>query len=453
MRDQAHDPLTEIAGATAAGGSSERLAALVDGYARRVYPAVLEQHAGASVSSPLGVWLLLAACVSGAGVDHRAALEEVLGCSADDAGELLAVFLAAPPPALKAAIAVWVSVADSTEELAGWVRGLPGAVESGFMPTQGDADAWAEKNTLGLIESFPLRIDAATRIVLASALATKVSWQVPFEVVPASEHLGEQSPWRAGVERLLWDREPAGLASIADTRSAGLVAVHQAVAEEDLTVISVSADPDVPRAAVLDAAHEVAAFAREGSPAAACSLFDLPLGSGHSWQITERETRTYLAGERVEQIAGVSLPSWHMKSRLDLQASELFGAAPALEVMRELIGPRPDDITDAAQVSVASFTRDGFEAAAITEFMVACAFRAPPQETGTERVAILRFDHPYAAVAISGRPTHPQSLAHPVAPFTGLPLFSAWVEEPREVEQTPPPGPTAPRGRRTSRPG
>jgi hypothetical protein len=427
----------EIEATLAAERVSERVAALVDGYARRVYPAVLEQHHGASVSSPLGVWLLLAACVSAARGVYRGALEAVLGCSADEASELLAAFMAAPPSALKAAIAVWVRAIDATEDLAGWVRGLPPAVESGFMPTQQDANAWAEKNTLGLIKSFPLSVDAFTRVVLASALATKVSWPVRFDVVAADEHLGEQSPWLGKVKRLLWDSLPARSAMIADTRAAGLVAVHHAVAKEDLTVISVSADPEVSRQAVLDAAHELVAFARQGSPAPASSLFELPLGTGHSWQITEHETATHIAGERVERFTGVSLPAWSASSRLDLKSSDLFGAAPALEVLRELIGPQPDDETEAVQAAVASFTRQGFEAAAITAFMVrTSALRVPP-EAGIERTAILRFDHPYAAVAIAGRPTPPQPAGPtgPRAAFTGLPLFSAWVQEPQEVDE------------------
>jgi hypothetical protein len=420
----------EIEGTRGGDELSQRMATVLDGYARRVYPAVLEQHGGGSVSSPLGVWLLLAACVSAADGEHRTALEEALGCPADQASELLAAFMSAPPPALKAAIAVWVRAVDATDALAAWVRGLPRAVESGFMPTQQEANAWAERNTLGLIETFPLEIDGATRIVLASALATKVSWLVPFDVVPASEHLREGSPWRGTVERLLWDRYTAGVAMIAETRAAGFVAVHQAMAKEDLTVISVSADPDVSRAAVLDAAHEIAASARQGSPPPACSLFDLPLGSGHSWEITEHETRTYTAGEHVERIAGASLPAWRAKSDLDLEASALFGTAPALEVMRELIGPRPDDETQAVQAAVASFTRYGFEAAAVTAFGVrTSAARLEPQETGIERTATLRFDHPYAAVAIAGEPArrvpNPQR-----SPFTGLALFSAWIQQP-----------------------
>jgi hypothetical protein len=409
---------------------------LVDRYARRVYPAVLEQHGGASVSSPLGVWLLLAACVSAAEGEDRAALEYALGCSAREANELLGMFMAAPPPALKAAIAVWVKAGDATEELAAWVRGLPSGVESGFMPTRQEADAWADRNTLGLIKSFPLEIDEWTRIVLASALATKVSWPVPFDVVPAADHLAQSSPWRGQVQRVLWD-PLTGQAMIAMTRAAGLVAVHQAVAKQDLTVISVSAHPELPREAVLDAAHEVAAFARGGSPLVACSLFDLAVGTGHSWTIEEHEARTYHAGQQVERILGASLPAWHTNSRLDLKASPLFGTSPALNVMREMIGPRPDDQADAAQVAVASFTRYGFKAAAVTAFGTAIAALAEPQEKGVERTAILRFDHPYAAVAIVGKPAAPrrewQIGQERRSTFTGLPLFTAWVQEPQEA--------------------
>jgi Serpin (serine protease inhibitor) len=422
------------------GGPAERVAALVDRYARRVYPAVLQQHVGASVSSALGVWLLLAACAGAASGEHRTALEEALGCRADEASEVLAAFMASPPPALKAALAVWVAVAEATHELDEWVRGLPPAVESGFMPTKRDADAWAERNTLGLIKAFPLEIDECTRLVLASALATKVSWPIPFDVVPADEHLGEASPWRSMVKRLLWDSRPGRRAMIVDTQAAGPVAVHHAVAAEDLTVISASGDPGVSREAMLDAAHEVAAYARVDSPIPACSLFDLPLGVGHSWQIAEREIPTDQAGRRVERIAGASMPAWRAESRVDLQASALFGSAPALETMRQLIGPRPDDLPEAVQAAVASFTRYGFEAAAVTTFGLRTSARREPEQTGTERTAILRFDHPYAAIAIAGRPTPlrmPGQMAEQRTAFTGLPLFTAWVHEPQEADEGP----------------
>jgi hypothetical protein len=419
-----------------------RLGRLVDAYARRVYPAVLEQHPGASVASPLGVWLLLAACASAARGSELAALEEGLGCSAVEAGALVAEFLQAPPTALRVAIALWVAAPDATSAVTGWARGLPDGVESGGMPSQEEADAWARRETLGLIDAFPLEIDETTRIVLASALATKVSWDSPFDVVPAAEGLGPASPWGAAVERLLWDAQPAGHAMIAQTRSAGLVAVHCAVAREGLTVISVSGDPGVERSALLDAAHEVGDALPAGSSDVACSLWDLPLGRGHSWEITERDVEVYVPEPRPERIAGVALPAWSVQAKLDLTRSPAFATDAALETLRQLVGLRPDDQCDAVQTAVASFTRYGFEAAAVTALGVRTAALRRPSGRVTERRAVLRFDHPYAALAIAGRVTatgaRGLTLATEGATFPGLPLFSAWVAEPVEPEDRPP---------------
>ena len=415
-----------------------RVGELVDGYARRVHPAFLERHGRGSVCSPLGVWLLLAACASGAQGDDRGALELALGCSVEETGELLAMVMAAPPPALKAAIAVWVRAADASASVAGWVRGLPESVQSGLMPSQAQADAWVDEHTGGLIRRFPLGIDALTRIVLASAVATRVSWERPFEVVPAAEHLSAESPWRERVQQLLWDPQPFQRAMLTTTQAAGVVAVHCAVAREDLTVVSVSAEHDVEGAAVLEAALEVAACARRRRTPLACSLFDLPVGSGHSWQISEREIPTRIAGQRVQRITGVTLPAWQIESVLDLTTSPAFGTAPALDLLRRLIGPRPDDQTDAVQTAVASFTRYGFEAAAVTAFAVGASLQRPPGELGIERSATLRFDHPYAAIAVAGRAPF---IAHAESTFTGLPLFSAWIKDPKEIDEDPAPGP------------
>jgi hypothetical protein len=141
----------------------------------------------------------------------------------------------------------------------------------------------------------------------------------------------------------------------------------------------------------------------------------------------------------VQRITGVSLPSWKINSDLNLATSSAFATAPALKVLRRLIGPRPDDQTRAAQTAVASFTRYGFAAAAITAIAHVTARRRPPRERGIERVATLRFDHPYAAIAIAGRAP---AATHPESTFTGLPLFSAWIDDPADVDDEPA---TAPR--------
>ncbi|HEX3977108.1 MAG TPA: hypothetical protein VHW96_12650 [Solirubrobacteraceae bacterium] len=425
------------------GGLVGRLPGLVAGYAGRVSGAVLEQHEGGSVSSALGVWLLLAACAPVAQGRDRAALEEALGCSAEDAAGLLAAFMTAAPPALKVALAVWARISDATAQASAWARGLPDGVQSGFMPSQAEADAWAERETLGLIRKFPLDIDDMTRIVLASALATKVSWEVPFEVVPSAEHCGSASPWRAAVSRLLWDGHAEARAMIARTEAAGVVAVHCAVAREDLTVVSVSGAPEVDRASVVAGAYEVAATVCGDWGRSACSLYDLPLGAGHSWDVSEREVPVFVAEPRLERIGGVALPAWRVEGELNLMRSSAFGTGPALETLRQLIGPRPDDQCQARQAALASFTRYGFEAAAVTALGVRASAARLPVQRSVERTAVLRFDHPYAAVAVTGRPPGmrqgPSAGPSPTdSPFPGLPLFTAWVHEPIEPEDHPP---------------
>jgi hypothetical protein len=324
------------------------------------------------------------------------------------------------------ALAAWVAKADATPAFREWAGALPKELESGAMPTQQEADAWADRSTGGLIKRYPGAIDASTRIVLASALATKVSWMVPFQVVPAEDHLAPDSPWRSAVSELLWDEGVIWGGMIARTQAAGLVAVHRAAArdDEDVAVISVCAAPEVDRASVVAAAYEVAAVSgasSDGWDALACSLFELPLGAGHSWNISEREVRTAIKQPPRERIAGAALPAWHIESELELGSAPVFAAGPACEALRGLIGPRPTDSCVAVQVAVASFNRYGFKAAAVTGFGVAAAAMGSASEKSLERTAVLRFDHPYAAVAVAPS-------------FSGLPLFTAWVARPVEPE-------------------
>jgi hypothetical protein len=57
-----------------------------------------------------------------------------------------------------------------------------------------------------------------------------------------------------------------------------------------------------------------------------------------------------------------------------------------------------------------------------------------PDEIGIEPTARLRFDHPFAAIAVSGRPSLRGSTW-----FRGLPLFEAWVDSPTEARADRPP--------------
>lgn len=417
------------------------LAVLIDAYCRRVCPAVLEQHEADSISSPLGVWLLLAACASAAADKDREELEDALGCSSTTATELLISFLADPPPPLHSGLALWVRDNEVTPALTRWNATLPTQVERGDIPSQVAADAWADHQTSGLIRRFPVQITDLTRLLLTSVLATRVSWQEPFEVVAAQDHLRSSSPWRDQVKEVLLDSRPSRFppTMLAMTEAAGVVAVHFALANEELAVLSVAADPEIDRHLVFEAAYEIARLCREdGLDSVYCSLFDLPLGSGHSWEITEREVLARVAGDRSEKIVGAMLAAWHAKSTLKLQASEAFGVRPALSALFGLIGPDPrGDGVEAFQSAVASYTPTGFEAAAISAFDVMGSVTRP-RERGLSRTARLYFDHPYAAVALAGSTSDFTRARAGHTELFCLPLFSAWVSTPHEPDSIEP---------------
>ena len=422
--------------ATKAAMAEADIVSLIDAYARRICPAVLEQLAGDSVCSPLGIWLLLAACASEPSGVERVALEEALGCSASQAADLLAGFLDEPPAALRSAMALWVRSADRSTRLVEWSATLPAAIERGPVPSQGDADSWVDRRTEGIITRFPLAVSPDTRLVLASALATKVSWENDFGVEAARDHLRQSSPWRGQVSEVLVDHMLSPLTMLASTEAAGVVAVHFAQATEDVGVLSVAAAPTAERQQVFEAAYELARRCRNDTMhLARVSLFDLPVGDGDSWQITEEAVPAYEEGSRQAGIEYVVLPAWRSESELDLKASARFGARPALAALFGLLGPSPEgDETVATQSVVASFSPKGFEAAAASPFGVELgdSGTGPPTHQGLERRARLYFDHPYAAIALAGTSSDFWRARAGHTDWFCLPLFSAWIETPSE---------------------
>jgi hypothetical protein len=268
-------------------------------------------------------------------------------------------------------------------------------------------------------------------------LATKVTWLQAFEIEPSASNLRASSPWSGRVRNVLLDYHPVIPSMLARTEAAGVVAVHFAVANDGLAVLSVAADPDLERDVVLNAAYEIARRCRDDTlDEARCSLFDLPRGEGHSWEISELEVRTEQAGERSEDIESAALVSWSVEGELDLQRSDLFGVEPALGALLALIGPSPaGDVQDAVQSAVASYTPTGFEAAAISSIAITAAgIRRTAPEKGLHRSARLFFDHPYAAVALAGSQSDFTRARAGHTEMFGLPLFTAWVAHPAEAK-------------------
>ncbi len=395
-------------------------------YGRELHAVAGDGH---HVVSPLGAWMVLALTGALAEADPAARhqLDTALGCDPVDAAAFASTLLSRPHPLVATGAGLWVRDHIDTARVRQWRAALPEQVDTGDVPSQEKLDRWAVDRTLGLIERFPLTVTPEVECVLASVLATKVSWEVPFEVVDAAE-LGP-SRWNRTVARVLrTPNDPRHQQFLADTDGAGPVAVHLAQARGGLLVASVlAADATVPPGRVLaEAERIVIAEARQKGQVERLSLFDLPLGPGPVWDIDEEPAGRagHLAlDERFTSI----MPAWSAKTDLDLtRPAELGFGAAAATIARALELANP--VYEARQSTVAKYSAVGFEAAAVTGLAVLrSALLAPP---ATARRATVRFRHPYAVVAVSyNDPRQPSPDV-----WHGLPVFSAWVAEAEDAE-------------------
>ena len=375
-------------------------------------------HAGIGwahhVASPLGAWLLLA--LASPAVDDaalRAEITEALGLSPDEAVAAARRLLGQPHPAVRLAAAAWHRARSDAQldQVTAWLGTLGDAVESGPVPTKLEADQWTDEHTSGLMKRFPLEIDPEIALLLATAVATVIDWQTEFTICRADELSLPTTPGLAAVTHWLHSPHNAAYERIIDT-SAGPVAVHaMASSHSDMLVVSVIGDLDLPPDTVMDHAHRVAvSLAREEPVAGERSLFDLPLGAGHSWVLAER---TAAASQATEQFDTV-LPAWSAESTHPLLRLGTPGFRAATETLQAMVD---GDGMDAVQAALARYTRTGFEAAAVTAMGVRATALIRPS-LRTIRTARVEFGHPYAVVAVATRGP---------GPWTGVPLFSAWI--------------------------
>ncbi len=386
--------------------------------------------------SPLGAWMVVALCAAVSGDEQaRGELAEVLGADPVSAAVFAAGLLADPHPLVAAGAGVWVRPARETARIKQWRAGLPAVVDTGDIPAQEEIDRWAAERTLGLIERFPIELTSDVVCLLASALASRVSWEVPFDVVDAAA-LGP-NPWSARLRRVL--RPPRGdprhRQYLAGTARAGTVGVHLTGARGGLLVGSViAADQSIPAGDVLAVAEEiVTAEARQAGSVARLSLFDLPLGDGPVWSIREEQADTTAPDDREEQVICV-LPAWSAQTDLDLRGDQALGFAAAARGLAEAL-ELGDWRYDARQAAMARYSAVGFEATAVTGLAVAMS--AKVSRPGRRRVATVRFAHPFAVVAAAFDDRQARHASPVPGAWHGLPVFSAWVSEPADADPPP----------------
>lgn len=354
---------------------------------------------------------MLALVAPSADGDVRRELEDVLGCPADEAFAAARELLADPHAELVLGSAVWHDPGVATERLIELIRRLSPPADAGPIPSQAQADAWARERTLGLIEKFPIEVESGASLVLllATAIAARVSWAVPFAF--ADEHeLSLPADDAFARKPMLRDYGGADWRGFVDT-DIGVVAALSARSQHGLLVTSVIGDPTADPAAMLDAAQRLAVTVACGDRPDRKSLFDLPLGGGPAWRVEEERLPTS-DRERYETL----LPAWEVRSDHDLLGAGELGFGAAGTALIALLPPGGYTL-EAKQRAMARYTREGFEAAAVTGVGVRSSLQIVPETT--VRTARIEFTKPHAVVAVTTGD----------GPWDGIPVFSAWVAE------------------------
>ena len=401
--------------------ASSDLASSIARYAERMHAAAGREH---HVASPIGAWLILALVGPAAQGEPANQLGEALGMDFERAAAAAAALLSQPHPLVSAGTALWARPDRSTLALDDWLRRLPKQVARGPLPSQAAADRWASKSTGGQIRSFPLQRDPLDVVVMASALASQVKWDQPFELGSAAE-FGTQSSWPRLSTPVL--RSPVTASGhhcwIGTSRRAGDIAVHTAGAlGGGLEITSVIASPEVPVADVMAAAHSAAGVAASDDVEPR-SLFDLSLGESDRWTINAQPSTS--PGEEVVAV----LPAWTARTQHQLLGMPGLAFDAAGQALQNLLPPEPRGYeTQAQQTAAAAFTQMGFKAAAVTGIKV--KVWSAPRRSNELRKATLRFGHPYAVVAVARKRNRVGLRRAYRGPWVGLPVFSAWVADP-----------------------
>jgi serine protease inhibitor len=364
--------------------------------------------------SGLGVWPLLAALADAADGPARGELAEAVGLPEDDwleaARQLLSILNQSP--ALHTALGLWTAAAVPINPQ--WANRLPAAAHNVLDPdparSQAALDAWVEKETDGLLHKMPVQLDKDTLFVLASALTVRTKWEHPFTESPTSG----SGPW-ADRRRLVGLHRTTALAD-ADVRIAtsgdgtNPVTLATVRGRDEIDVVLALGEPDAHAGTVLS----TAVAASRPSPLSGMRIESVgvnrpQLGPGLS--VVEINSFDEAPTASLQTVAFTVNASHNL-----LAHAEMFGlrAASDDEVARfPGISETPLYVQDAAQNAMASFSAEGFVAAAVTAMAMAAAAAMPRQRS---KRLIAKFDRPFGFVSVH-RPT-------------GLVLVCGWVSDP-----------------------
>ncbi len=360
------------------------------------------------VLSGAGLWpllaLLAAAADDPAGAELAAALDRPTENAQQEALEIIDILRGGK--STTAALGVWTR--ENVPLDPDWAAPLPKEVV-GALTDQAALDRWANEQTGGLIDKFPLEITPQIVLVLASALTARVRWCTPFEGYPRRVR-GET--WRPD------DPGPADQQSLSRTTSNLSIA---AVLDDVVTRVVVEGDGDVDVHLLLGTDQSPAEILgiglRELSGQAQVHLAAETGDRGGPGLTVER-----FKSPRPKDSLRLALPSFEIRTKHDLLANrDLFGLRLLTTSTSHLpkLSPIPLAISGGAQDVLARFFAEGFEAAAVTAFGAVTGALSDELPYDVTHVSV-DFDRPFGFLAVQ-RPSR-------------LAVVAGWVKSPFQAD-------------------
>lgn len=407
--------------------SFNNLAYSLEGYNESFVSKIVDFDADDNtVFSALGAWVLTAVIAGGNpnGIPKEKIiqLENALGMSLHVAYETAVELIKEAPEVVKASLGAWLrpDYVEANNVAYKWLQNIQGTgvLHSQVgLPSQAELDDWADKATLGLIQEFPYTINSETLVLVATALASKVAWREPYSVENASDVM--VSAW--GQENVLFSKKPETfLLQLED----GIYAVHYKDSDKSsngLRVLSVIGPKEAAPEEVIQVANMVASdfsyFYEERIKAE-----DLPADTVLPDFVSIEDSVQRVINGNTDLKHRTYLPAWSGECVWDINDLGLVDSLYAISTVELPV--------EAKQSIVASYNKNGFEAAVITYFAIA-GTSLPKISEEKVRTLEVTFNHPYAVVAYV--PSSAANEAH--SSWRNIPVYNAWVKKASPIKE------------------
>jgi hypothetical protein len=401
---------------------NSELADIISNYSH-IFHSVFEESLNEKenfIASPLGAWLLMA-IIAGSNEEsyteeEHAEISSILHTSISHAYSLANELLATTHSDIAASVGAWFNqIGLISQDVTTWTNNLKNnnVVEYyDIIPTQNEIDKWTEEKTLGIMKSFPGSITERTQLLIATVLATKISWRTFFNVVPNTlETWDTQELLQAPQEHYQ---------QLVRASSGELLGIHAATSQDGgLTVLSVVGEDDISLVDLMNEAHKIALDygVRQEYPSVNPSEIE---PQGDFWEVNAAK----VTGYNVQEFVYITtLPAWEAESDHKLKDPSLqFNT-----IVNPLANALDTPDVEIAQAAKAAFNTNGFEAAAVTFAMFASA-SMPQQQTKIVYTTQINFNKPYVVVAVANHQPNQKV-------WKGIPVFSAVVHTAMEPEE------------------